>query len=464
MPISPRIHFPYPDEGSKPWDAVFTAMVEAIDASLYAEREDRNLLITGGGIMTFEALTGVLTWGANIEVFAATTGFFWVIPGPSSLVVDDGNVLFVTVSRAPQSSVGVTLQLGSVAPNEPRGDDQVLIGLRRATRLYFRDGRSIADGESFAVFDSSAGGGGPAGAQAVIFDGTVNPKNLRSDRLADQSPIDNTKKGIVNFSSDSVGGSLGATNDFATISGGDQGAATGIASTVTGGALCTASGAWGTTGGSSCTASGSSATAFGASCTASGTGTVALGAGAIAGPGTAAFACGSNSTASGQWAFVSGRNCVASGINSTAQGRAATASRVGQYAYNSGGTGQVGRLVLWGSSVNGATVPLQISDAALNFTPASGVAYRMTVNIIANGQNPTNARAMWAWTALLHGAGGNCVLDKLSIGDTDTNGTAWVATVTASGADLLVQFTGTVGQTVIATCDLSWVEVGGGVP
>jgi hypothetical protein len=463
MPLSPRIHFPYPDQSSKPWDAVFEAMVDAIDASLYAEREDRNLLITAGGTISFEALTGVLTWGANIEIFAPTTGFFWVIAGPGSITLADGALLFVTVPRAPQNSTTVAMQLGSVTPNEPRGDDQVLIGLRRNTRVYFRDGLSIGDGESFPVFDSSAGGGA-IGIHPVVFDGTVNPKNLRSDRLANQSPIDNTKKGIVNFGSDTVGGSLGATNDLATIGGGDQNAATGIAATVPGGALCTASGGWSTAAGSSCTASGASSTAFGASCTASGTGSVALGAGAVAGPGTAAFACGSNSSATGQWSFASGRNCIASGINSTAQGRAATASRVGQYAYNSGGTGQVGRLVLWGSSVNGATVPLQISDAGLNFTPASGFAYRLTINIIANGQNPTNARAMWSWTALLHGAGGNCVLDALSIGDTNTNGTAWAASVTASGADLLVQFTGTVGQTVIATCDLSWVEVGGGVP
>jgi hypothetical protein len=42
MPTSPRIHLPYPDEDSSPWNEVFKAMVEAIDLSLYSHREDRN--------------------------------------------------------------------------------------------------------------------------------------------------------------------------------------------------------------------------------------------------------------------------------------------------------------------------------------------------------------------------------------------------------------------------------------
>jgi hypothetical protein len=49
MPNSPRIHFPYPDETSRPWDASFAAMVNALDAALYANREDRNFAMAGGG-------------------------------------------------------------------------------------------------------------------------------------------------------------------------------------------------------------------------------------------------------------------------------------------------------------------------------------------------------------------------------------------------------------------------------
>jgi hypothetical protein len=58
-------------------------------------------------------------------------------------------------------------------------------------------------------------------ARAVIFDGYVSRVNLRSNRAL-QSPIDNTKTGIVNFGTKSTGASTGATDNYATILGGDR--------------------------------------------------------------------------------------------------------------------------------------------------------------------------------------------------------------------------------------------------
>lgn len=60
---------------------------------------------------------------------------------------------------------------------------------------------------------------GSGGSGAVIFD-SGNPANLRSDRSTHQSAIDNTRRGIVNFSSfdGGSGGPIGA--DYATVCGG----------------------------------------------------------------------------------------------------------------------------------------------------------------------------------------------------------------------------------------------------
>lgn len=59
---------------------------------------------------------------------------------------------------------------------------------------------------------------------AVVFDPLDSgvTTNLRSNRYSTQSPIDNTKIGIVNLSSDSVQLSAGATANYAAIVGGDQ--------------------------------------------------------------------------------------------------------------------------------------------------------------------------------------------------------------------------------------------------
>lgn len=61
MPTSPRTHFPYPDADTAVWNETFQAMVDAIDASLYASREDRNIIMFGGSTCTFNSGTGVFT-------------------------------------------------------------------------------------------------------------------------------------------------------------------------------------------------------------------------------------------------------------------------------------------------------------------------------------------------------------------------------------------------------------------
>ncbi len=70
-------------------------------------------------------------------------------------------------------------------------------------------------------------------ARAVVFDGYVARVNLRSNR-AFQSPIDNTKTGIVNFGT-STNGSGGATGNYSIILGGDRNISSGTHSLVGGG-------------------------------------------------------------------------------------------------------------------------------------------------------------------------------------------------------------------------------------
>lgn len=175
MPNSPRIHFPYPDETSRPWDASFAAMVNALDAALYANREDRNFAMAGGGLMAFTASTGLLTWAANIEVFSPITGFLIQI-APGSVVLQDGQIAYITIVRNPQKSITALMTVGNVVPNEPSGDDQFLIGWRRGSVVHFRDGLVLADGENRNVFDESALGGVVVEASGVPIVG--NPHTI----------------------------------------------------------------------------------------------------------------------------------------------------------------------------------------------------------------------------------------------------------------------------------------------
>jgi hypothetical protein len=80
----------------------------------------------------------------------------------------------------------------------------------------------------------------------VLTTDNANPaddQNIRAVRPGYESPIDNTKAGIVNFGAKPVGGaSTGATANYATIGGGSENSASGIGATVPGGTGNTASG------------------------------------------------------------------------------------------------------------------------------------------------------------------------------------------------------------------------------
>jgi hypothetical protein len=159
MPNTPRIPIPYPDHNSNPWDDQFKAMVLAIDATAYCPREDRNIIIFGGGTMSFSAGTGVLSWTGEIDLFASVTGHLWGI-APGSVTLQDGQIFYITISRAPQNNAIYAPIVGFTTPNEPDGDDQLLIGLRKGSVVHFRNGMVILSGQSQNIFDSNGFSGG----------------------------------------------------------------------------------------------------------------------------------------------------------------------------------------------------------------------------------------------------------------------------------------------------------------
>lgn len=70
---------------------------------------------------------------------------------------------------------------------------------------------------------------------AVIFDTLAGNTNIRSNRSTTQSPIDNTKVGIVNLGSRSSGASVGVLNNYGAILSGDKHGVSGEYSIIGGG-------------------------------------------------------------------------------------------------------------------------------------------------------------------------------------------------------------------------------------
>jgi hypothetical protein len=151
MPLSPKMNWPYPKEFQDPWWDIFEAFVKAMDASVFTTREDKNLTFFGGGTFSFDAGTNNVSWTAPLVAQSAVTGFRWYVPDSSfggSVTVNDGELLYVDLVRAPQAAQNIP----AVAAQVISSDNALAIAQRIGSVLYFRNGILLLDGQSGPVF------------------------------------------------------------------------------------------------------------------------------------------------------------------------------------------------------------------------------------------------------------------------------------------------------------------------
>lgn len=153
VPNSSRMRWPYPSRDQDPWFDTFESMVSAIDASGYAAREDRELVMGGGGAVSFTASTGVLSWTEALDIYSTIRGNKLSLSA-GSVSLQDGELFYVDLVRSPTDNFLVT---PVVAGRVPTSDTAYVIGVRVGTGVYFRFGTMISDGETVNIF--GAGGG-----------------------------------------------------------------------------------------------------------------------------------------------------------------------------------------------------------------------------------------------------------------------------------------------------------------
>lgn len=156
MPKTSRLKWPYPTENQRAWFSVFESFAEAADASVFTTREDKNFVLFGGGLVSFDAASGDLTWADPLQAVAATTGYRWYMSSPvagGTVTLQDGEMAFVELTRAPQASQSVTVQKGSrILPN----DNCLVLAQRLGDAVIFRNGAVIGDGQSVILFGPRA--------------------------------------------------------------------------------------------------------------------------------------------------------------------------------------------------------------------------------------------------------------------------------------------------------------------
>ena len=159
------MNWPFPSENQDPWYDVFRDMVVAQDASGYAAREDRNVFMGGGGLVSFTSTTGVLAWDENFEIFSPVVGFLFTVTA-GSVVLQDGQLCYVDLVRSPTGSSVLTLSVSSQAPPS---DTSYVVALRRGSDVYFRFGSKVRNGESINPFESAGEAGSDTYERSATF-------------------------------------------------------------------------------------------------------------------------------------------------------------------------------------------------------------------------------------------------------------------------------------------------------
>lgn len=151
MASTPLLKIPYPERNAEPFYEAFVAMVEALDRMLTGAKEDRNLILGGGGRITWQlapgGASGELAWSAPLEVYTPTTGLLETIPA-GSVQIQEGQVAYVRVIRQPQTSPTLAPLVASRIDLDAGQGDPYVLGIRRGDRVFLRTGHSLGDGEA----------------------------------------------------------------------------------------------------------------------------------------------------------------------------------------------------------------------------------------------------------------------------------------------------------------------------
>lgn len=143
----------YPSEDTDPWYSEFQTMMASLDVVDYAAREDRHLIISGGGTVAWDAVTGVLSWTAEIQILAAITGRQWTLAaGSVTLDSSVGLIAQTTIPRAPSSNTVVVTAAGHTVPGLAGGNNALALAVRVGDIVHLRTGISIASGNSVTGF------------------------------------------------------------------------------------------------------------------------------------------------------------------------------------------------------------------------------------------------------------------------------------------------------------------------
>lgn len=140
---SPRMSWSYPSRDDDPWYDSFSDFVNASDGSAFASREDRSLIWSGGGTLSWTLSSETFAWTNTINIYSPMSGKLIQVAAGSVVGWADGEIVYVDVTRLALTNTTKTLQKATSLPST---DDAVALAVRIGNLIFFRTGISLADG------------------------------------------------------------------------------------------------------------------------------------------------------------------------------------------------------------------------------------------------------------------------------------------------------------------------------
>jgi hypothetical protein len=153
--FSPRMGWPYPSRDDDPWYDPFVDFIQASDGSAFAAREDRSVIWSGGGTLSWTAASGTLTWTDTISVYSPLGGRLLQVAAGSVAGWIEGEVLYLPLVRQPAATTSVSLVKASHVPSD---DNAMALAVRVGMSIFFRTGISLGNGDSVVGVAPIAGG------------------------------------------------------------------------------------------------------------------------------------------------------------------------------------------------------------------------------------------------------------------------------------------------------------------
>jgi hypothetical protein len=149
----------YPTREDDPWWDGFQDFVNATDGSAFAGREDRSIIWSGGGTLSWTLSSGTLSWTDTINIYSPMSAKLLQIAAGSIAGLADGEVVYVDLTRLALVNTAKTLHKATALPST---DDAMAVAVRIGNTIFFRTGISLGDGDTatgIAPVPGTGGGG-----------------------------------------------------------------------------------------------------------------------------------------------------------------------------------------------------------------------------------------------------------------------------------------------------------------